>query len=144
MVVNITYRNKQIDKKINEFIGQPFSLLEKIKMKGIGTSKMQILEANKALEDLFSPHLDTRYCYLELRPKGLIVGFQSVYKTYVWLIPFFYLNIYFNSGLLSIYSKQDFMKMKPPFNGSVDKKYLKKVLIARADYLGKNQFRNLN
>lgn len=140
MVFNVTYYNKDTEKKIKDLIGEPYSLLEKIKLKGVGTSKMQIIDASENMASYFSSHYDSRFCYLELRREGLLVGFQSILKTFSWAIPFYELSIYYNGGILSIYSKSDHLKVKPPFNGYVDKKYLKKVLFKKAEYFERNNF----
>ena len=142
MLINITYANKETDKQIADVVGRPYTLIEKIRMRGVGTSKMQIVEADEKMAELLNISVDTKYCYFELRTKGLIIGFQSISKTYVWVIPFYSLSIYYNGGLLSIYSNTDFMKVKKPFYGSVDKKYLKKVLDCKAKYFEESDFRN--
>ena len=142
MLFNITYSSKRLTKEINSIIGRPYSFLQRIRMKGIGTSKMQLVEYSSNIADLLQESNTTHYCYLELRPKGLIVGFQSKLKTYVLLIPFYQLSIYYNGGLLSIFSNNTKMKMKAPFYGSVDKKFLKKVLMLKTEYLSKVNLKN--
>lgn len=142
MIINITYANKKTERQIADVVGKPYSLMEKIRMKGVGTSKMQIVETSEDITNCFNASVDTKYCYLELRKTGMLIGFQSVLKTFVWVIPFRELSIYYNSGLLSIYSNADFMKVKPPFYGSVDKKFIKKVLNCKAKYFDEIDFRN--
>lgn len=142
MIINITYANKKTDKQIADIVGDPYTLMERIKMRGIGTSKMQIVEADEKISELLNISVDTKYCYFELRKKGLIIGFQSRLKTFVWAIPFRSLSIYYNGGLLSVYSNSEFMKVKKPFYGSVDKKYLKKVLDCKAKYFAEISFRD--
>jgi len=135
MIFNVSYKSKAVDSEINELVGRPFSFMERIRMRGVGTSKMEIMEISVNLGRYFQERSGSRFCYLELRPAGLLVGFQSHLKTYVLAIPFHQLSIYYNGGLLSIYSKDYSIKMKPPFNGSVDKKYLSKVLDMKTSYL---------
>lgn len=142
MVFNITYPSKALSQKIADIVGPAYTMFQRFKMKGIGTSKMQLFEISPDMEAFVNIESEARYCYLELRPKGMIVGFQSMMRTYVWAIPFRYLKIYNNSGLLSIYDNQSFMKMKPPFNGSVDKGFIKKVLEFKAEYYKDTDFRN--
>lgn len=138
MLVNITYSSKKKQAEITGYVGPPFSLIERIRMKGVGTSKMQIVEASDNIVALLQDRRNTHYSYLELRPKGLMVGFQSRLQNFVFLIPFWQLNIYYNGGVLSIYSNDSFFKLKPPFNGVVDKRYLKKVLNLKSKYLSQN------
>ena len=114
MIFNITYSDKSVEKELNDLIGKPFGLMERIKMRGIGTSKMQIVFSSEGIAKLLQDNLATHYCYLEMRPKGLIVGFQSHLKTYVWAIPYYHLSIYYNSGLLTIFGKSQKIKSKTP------------------------------
>jgi len=142
VIINITYANKQTDKQIADIVGRPYTLLEKIKMRGVGTSKMQIVEADDKISELLNISVDTKYCYFELRTEGLLIGFQSILKTFVWAIPFRSLSIYYNGGLLSVYSNAAYMKVKKPFYGAVDKKFLKKVLDCKSKYFEESDFRN--
>jgi len=142
MLINITYANKKTDKQIADVVGRAYTLREKIKMRGIGTSKMQIIDASAKMAELLNISVDTKFCYFELRTKGLIIGFQSTLKTYVWAIPFYSLSIYYNGGLLSIYSNSEIMKVKKPFYGSFDKKYLKKILNCKSKYFEESDFRD--
>lgn len=140
MLFNITYTDKKTQEQINDYIGKPYGFLDRIRMRGIGTSKMQIVEASENIAELLGNRNTVHYCYLEIRPKGLLVGFQSVLRTYVLLIAFHELSIYYNSGILSIYGKKNSIKMKPPFNADLDKKFLKKVLSLKADYIEQQNY----
>ena len=134
MIFNITYNERKIENELIELVGKPFGFFDRIKMGGIGTNKLQILEATKTIAKCIEGRSVTNYCYLELRPKGYIVGFQSHLKTYAWAIPFHLLHVYYNGGLLSIYDNKDSVKLGAPFNGKVDKKYLRKILDLKMKY----------
>lgn len=142
MIFNITYSNKQTERQINEMMGRPFSFIQRLRMGGVGTSKLQIVEASIKIADLIQDRSSSHYCYLELRPKGLLVGFQSHLRTFVLCVPFHELSIYYNGGLLSIYGQSASLKLSAPFNGSVDKKYLSKVLQMKSEYLSDKNFQN--
>ena len=135
MVIDYTYPNYQLKRQIQEAVGKPYSFLEKLKLGGIGTSKLQVLEATDAIYNVLSKSADTKYCHVECRKGGLIVGFQSVMRVYLWLIPYHYLHMYNNGGLLLIYGNQENIKVTAPFNGSVDKKFIRKVLGLKAEYM---------
>ncbi len=142
VIFDITYNNRKIKRQIEDLVGRPYSFIERIKLRGIGTSKMQIIEAAPEIDKLLKVSSSTAYCYLEIRTKGLIVGFQSQLKILALPIPFQQLSIYYNSGLLSVYGNQLFLKMRPPFNGVVDKRFLKKVLLLKSNYLKELNFLN--
>jgi len=124
MIVNITYPSKQITKEIDDVVGVSYTFFERIRMGGIGTAKLQIVEATEEIHKLLSNSLETKYCHLECRRKGLIVGFRSVMKIFVWLIPYHQLS-----------------KLNAPFNGQINKKFIRKVLALKAEYLEKFNFR---
>ncbi len=132
MIINITYPDKKTSREISSQIGPSFSFIDRIKMKGIGCAKLQIKEASTEVFQLISANRDTAYCNIELRQQGILVGFNSVMRIYAWCIPYHFLNIYYNSGLLSIYGPKHNIKVSAPFNGAIDKKFLKKVLALKA------------
>jgi len=140
MLFNISYSSKKTEGEINALMGDPFSFIQRIKMGGVGTSKLQIVEASQNIADLIQDRSASYYCYLELRPKGLMVGFQSHLRSFVLCIPFYELSIYYNGGLLSIYGKSGSFKLEAPFNSRVDKKYLSKVLSMKAEFLSGQNF----
>lgn len=133
MIINITYADKKTEREIASVIGPAFSFLDRIKMKGIGCAKLQIKESSPEVHQLISANRDTAYCNIELRQQGILVGFNSVMRIYAWCIPYHFLNIYYNSGRLSIYGPKHNLKAIAPFNGSIDKKFLKKILVLKAN-----------
>jgi len=136
MIINITYPSRKTDKAITDKIGPSFSFLDRIKMKGIGCSKLIIKEASPEIGQLISGNRDTSYCNMELRQQGLLVGFNSVMRIYAWCIPYYHLNIYYNFGKLSVYGAKNNLKLAAPFNGTIDKSFIKKVLDQKAKIQG--------
>lgn len=132
MIINITYPSKKTEKEIVSVTGKSFSFMDRFRMKGIGCSKLQIREASSEIYQLISANRDTAYCNMELRQEGLLVGFNSTMRIYAWCIPYYQLNIYYNSGKLSVFGSKNFLKMTAPFNGNIDKKFIKKVLALKA------------
>ena len=128
MIINITYPDKRIKREIAKVVGPSFGLIERIKMKGIGCSKLQIVEASPDIQQIISANRDTAYCNLELRKKGLVLGFNSTGRIYAWCIGYHQLNIYCNGGKLSLFGPKHSLKAIPPFNGSLDKSFIRKVL----------------
>ncbi len=135
MIVNISYPSHKTKKAIEEIAGPSFSFIERIKMRGVGCAKLQIVESSNDIKQITSANNDTAYCTIELRKNGIIIGFNSTGRIYAWCIPYYRLNIYYNSGRLSIYGPQNHIKAIAPFNGMVDKKFLRKVLKVKGDYL---------
>ena len=137
MVFNITYPDNRTQYEMEKIVGPSFSFLERLKRRGVGSSKMQIVEASPSIVKFISRTNDTNYCNLEIREKGLVIGFRDVMKIYAWCIPYYQLNIYKTSGKISIYGPNGHIKAVPAFNGKMDLKFLKKVMEM------KNQFDHL-
>jgi len=128
LILNITYPDKITARKIKQVVGSSFPMMQRIRMGGIGCSKLKIEEASPEIFHLISANRDTAYCNIELRTLGAVIGFNSVGRIYVWCIPYYHLNLYYNSGRLSIYGSKHNLKASAPFNGTIDKKFIKKVL----------------
>ena len=94
MLLNTTYKNKEIEEKICQAVGKPYSLLYRIKQKGIGSPKMKIISASSEIYSLLQLDQNLNSCNVELRPKGIIIAFQKRLETYALVIPFYKLNIY--------------------------------------------------
>lgn len=133
MIINITYPNKKTSNMITEIVGNSYSLLDRWKMKGIGSGKLIIDESSPEISKIIRTNRDTAYCNMELRLLGVVVGFNSTGRIYAWCIPYHLLNIYYNGGNLSIHGPDNFIKAKHPFNGKVNMGFLKKVLKIKSD-----------
>jgi len=136
MIINITYPDHKTRKQTAQVVGDSFSFIERIKMKGIGCTKLQIIEASPEISLMISANKDTAYCNMEMRKKGMVVGFNSTMRIYAWCIPYHQLNIYFNSGRLHVFGPQHNLKAIAPFNGTIDKRFIKKILALKAEIQG--------
>lgn len=102
MLINFSHNDPEIIKKINEAVGPPFSLIERFKMLGIGSPKMRIIKSSIEIHNLLVLDQNTNTCNVELRPKGIIIGFQKRLETYALVIPYYKLKIY--KGDLNAYT----------------------------------------
>lgn len=135
MIINITYPDKRIKREITKIVGPAFGFIERIKMKGIGCAKLQIVEASPEIQHIISANRDTAFCNLELRKNGLVLGFNSTGRIYAWCIGYHQLNMYCNGGKLSVYGPKHSLKAIPPFNGTLDKRFISKVLKLKAEIM---------
>ena len=94
MLVNFTHNDPKIALKINEAVGPPYSLIERFKMAGIGSPKMRIIKSSIEIHNLLVLDQSTNTCNIELRPKGIIIGFQKRLETYALIIPYYKLSVY--------------------------------------------------
>ncbi len=67
MLVNVSYNNKAITKKVDEVVGKPFTLKERWNMGGIGSPKLIITETSVEIRNLL---------ILDNKMEGTIMPFQ--------------------------------------------------------------------
>ena len=92
-------------------------------MGGIGSPRLTITEASMAIRNLLILDNNADYCNIELRPKGIILGFRSLLESYALVIPFYKLTIYKGDlAIYSVYRDQYFVKVK------ADTKAIQKIL----------------
>lgn len=94
MLVNVSYNNPDIKKKVDKLVGKPFSLKERWAMGGIGSPKLMITGSSLDIRNLLVLDNNLDSCNIELRPAGIILRFRSLLETFALVIPYFKLVIY--------------------------------------------------
>ncbi|WP_047416221.1 hypothetical protein [Cellulophaga sp. Hel_I_12] len=132
MLLNVSHHDKDVSRKIDEELGKPFTLKERWKMNGIGSPKLFITQTSVEIHNLLILDNNTSVCNIELRPKGIIVGFRSRLESYALIIPFYKLTIYKgDAAVYSIYRDHYFIKVKS--DTKAIQKFFKKILDYKAD-----------
>lgn len=132
MLLNVSYNNKVITRKINKEVGEPFSLKKRWAMRGIGSPKLFITQTSTEIQNLLVLDNNTNSCNIELRPRGIIVRFRSLLETYALVIPFYKLTIYKgDSAIYSIYRDHYFIKVKAEKKAIHN--FFKKILDAKIE-----------
>ena len=132
MLLNVSYTDKKITQKIDEELGKPFTLKERLQLGGIGSPKLHITEACVEIQNLLILDNNLNTCNIEMRPKGIIVRFRSLLETYGLIIPFYKLTIYKGDlAVYSIYRDNYFIKVRS--DTKAIQKYFKKLLDYKAD-----------
>lgn len=125
MIITTTYTEKEDIQAINQLLGKPFSLLERLKMGGIGSSRLMIAQVSpKFLQQQFS---EIDYANIELRPKGIIVHFTNRLERFAWAIPYYKLYVY-STGFFSIHAEGSFIKLHKNTYYKNNKKFIDKML----------------
>ena len=133
MLLNVSYNNPERREKINEEVGKAFSLVERIKMKGVGSSKLFITSTSIEIHNLLILDKYTNTCNIEIRPDGIIVTFRSLLETYALVIPYYKLKLYRGKAKeYSIYRDQYFIKVKADTKSTHN--FMKKVLDFKANH----------
>ena len=134
MLFNTSYKNTEYITESTNLVGQAFSLLEKIKIGGIGSSRLVIEELSPKLQPKNLQTIDINYANIELRPKGVIIHFTNKLDRYSWIIPYFRLVTYSNNTF-SIHANGNFIKFKKNKNYENNKKFIAKMIDLKISYL---------
>ncbi len=132
MLLNVSYNNKEITRKIDAEVGKPFTLKERWAMGGIGSPKLFITETSLEIHNLLILDNNLDSCNIEIRPKGIIVRFRSLLETFALVIPFYKLTIY--KGDFAIYSiYRDHYYIKVRSDTKAIQKFFRKLLNYKTD-----------
>lgn len=132
MLLNVSYNNKEITRKIDEEVGKPFTLKERFELDGIGSPKLFIVDSSIEIKNLLFLDNNTNTCNIELRPKGIIIRFRSLLETFGLIIPYYKFTLYKTDfGIYTIYRDQYFIKIKS--DTKAVQKFFTKLLGHRAD-----------
>ena len=129
MILNISYQNKSQEQEINEFVGISYTFWESLKMGGSGSQKLIVIDCH----EIFDPYLkqlhSTKYCNIELRPKGIGLRFRYKLETIGWFIP--YLNLSYENDRSHLKIKDQrtgyFMNLKAFNRSQVSLKFIAKL-----------------
>lgn len=88
MLLNVSYNNKDINRQIDHAVGKAYSWRERIRLGGIGSPPLEITEASREIRELLDLDQNRNLCYIELRPKGIVIRFRSILETYALVIPY--------------------------------------------------------
>ena len=130
---NISYRDKETDKLINDEMGKPYSLIKKIKLKGIGSRRMIIEHFSDNMKHLTLKVSGIQYANIELRPKGLIIHINQGIYTYAWTVPFFRLSIY-NGDYFTVHGNGNFIKFNKEKSWKENRTFLQKIMHLKSIY----------
>jgi hypothetical protein len=128
MILNISYNDPNIKKAINLNVGKEFDIITKIKLRGIGSKRMVIQNASPDINNIITLQNSIPYCYIELRPQGVIIHFRSILETYGWIVPFHLLSIFQNGANLTIHGAGSFMNLAGLNGAPADGAFVRKIL----------------
>lgn len=94
MLLNVSYNNPEVKRKIDTEVGPAFGLRERIKMRGIGIGHLIITESSIQIQNFLALDKYRNKCNIELRPNGIIIGFRALLDSYALIIPYWKLTLY--------------------------------------------------
>ena len=112
MLANVSYNNKAQREAIDTSVGKPFTLLQRIKLGGVGSPKLYVTSSSKEIDVLFLLDHNENSCNIELRPKGIILRFRSLLETYALVVPYYKLTLFKGtSGSYSVHFEHHKVKI---------------------------------
>ncbi|MFT4661181.1 MAG: hypothetical protein ACI8XB_001452 [Patiriisocius sp.] len=134
MLFNTSYKNDEYEYESNRLLGKSFSFLEKLKMRGAGSSRLVITELSPLLKPENMQELAINYASVELRPKGIVIHFSNRLDRYSWIVPYYRLVI-FSTQTFSIHSNGKFIKFQKDKNYQANKEFIKKMTDLKNTFL---------
>ena len=133
MLVNVSYNNPELTRKIDDLLGKPFTLKERWALKGIGSPKLFITGTSVEIHNLLLLDNNRNSCNIELRPKGIILRFRSLLETYGLIIPYYKLTLYKGDlGVYTVHVDNHFVRVKA--DTKAIQKFFVKLLGYKADH----------
>jgi len=132
MIYNRTYFNKEDEEEINNNLGNSFSFLQILKLRGVGSSRFIIHSISENLSHTLNKVSDINYCSIELRPYGILVNITQQLNLFSWLIPYYKLVI-FNSKTFSIHADGSSLKIVKDKNYLNNKNFISKMIKLTAE-----------
>ena len=127
MLLNVSYNDRTITEKINAAVGKPFSLKQRLQLKGIGSSKLLMTKTSIEIHNLLILDQNLNTCSIELRPQGIILRFRSLLETYGLVIPYFKLKIYKEKAQeITLFKDHYFVRVQ--VGGQAEKGFFKKMM----------------
>lgn len=133
MLLNVSYNNPDVKRKINREVGEPYGLRERIKQGGIGIGHLVITESSIQIQNFLALDKYRNKCNIELRPQGVIVGFRALLDSYALVIPYWKLNLYKGRAEeYSIYRDNYFIKIEAKAKDKKVHNFMKRILDQKA------------
>ena len=133
MLLETTHYNSEHKQIIADLVGSPFSLVQKLKLNGVGSKRMIIDEVSPNLQQVLNMVSDINYGNIELRPKGILIHITKGLKNFTWIIPYYHLVIYKINGS-SIHAQGKFVHFRANKTFKENKKFFDKLIDQKTKY----------
>ncbi len=134
MLYNTSYRNKEYIKESNDAVGKSYSIIDKIKIGGVGSGRMVIEEFSQKLAPENMQEIDVRFANIELRPKGIIIHFPNRLERFSWVIPYYRLVLY-STKTFSVHANGNYIQFKKNKHFLSNKKFISKMTTFKNEFI---------
>ena len=133
MIINTTHHNSEHKQIIADLIGNSYTLVQKLKLGGIGSKRMIIDDVSPNMKSMMNTVSDINYANIELRPKGILVMINQGLKNFTWIIPYYQLVIYKTNGAC-IHAQGKFVRFRNSKTFKENKTFFNKLLDKKVEY----------
>lgn len=142
MILNTTHFNKEHKQILADLVGRSFTLLESLKMKGVGSKRMIIGDVSPNLNSYMNTVSDINYANIELRKSGILILINKGLQNFTWAIPYYQLVIYKTNGT-SIHAQGKFIHFKNTKTFKENKRFFEKMLDEKIKYDQQYNFQSI-
>ena len=135
----VSYKDRVIEAEIKELIGAKFNLLERFKMKGVGSQRFTVEGVNRELSDLWQGQSGAQLTNIEMRKKGILLWFRFKIENYVLAFPYSRLNVYKNNNVLTLISGKWTIRLKAANNIPLKMEFVRKLFEKKNEFLPEQQ-----
>lgn len=133
MILDTTYHNKEHKQLLYNLVGRSFTLLESLKMKGIGSKRMIVGEVSPNMQSYLNTVSDINYANIELRKNGILIFINKGLQNFTWAIPYYQLVMYKTNGA-SIHAQGRYIHFKNNKTFKENKTFFRKMLDEKIKY----------
>lgn len=133
MLFQTSYHSKETKEEIDTLVGKSIGIIKMIKMRGIGSQRFLVDEANEEVQELLERQNTPPYTNIELRPKGIMLWFRVKLDSYVLVLPYYKLSIFKNTDDITFHSDQWKLKLIPAHNAKLNISFVQKMLRMKAE-----------
>lgn len=139
MLYNVSYNDQKITQKIDSELGKPFSFKERWQQGGIGSPRLNILSCSLQIRNLLLLDNNRDVCNIELRPKGILIGFRSLLESYALPIPYYKLVVYKGKAhSYSLYRDTYFMEIEARPQDERIHRFMKRILEEKSQQISRH------
>ncbi len=131
----VSYKDRVIEAEIKQLIGGKFNLLERFKMKGVGSQRFTVEGANRELSDLWKQQTGPQFTNIEMRKEGILLWFRFKIENYVLAFPYSRLNVYKNNNVLTLISGKWTIRLKAANNIPLKMEFVRKLFEKKNEFL---------
>ncbi len=142
MILNATHFNKEHKQILADLVGRSFTLLESLKMKGVGSKRMIIGDVSPNLSSYMNTVSDINYANIELRKSGILILINKGLQNFTWAIPYYQLVIYKTNGA-SIHAQGKFIHFKNTKTFKENKRFFEKMFNEKIKYDQQYNFQSI-